>query len=82
MSNRWKQYSGTNHLDNTRIGTLIADNIIVKNAYNGDFTVNGNIIVGNVNAYSISISNVLIDNDVITNGNLTVKNTSTFSGTV
>ena len=81
-STSWKQYGGINYLDNTKLGTIIADNLILKNAYNGDFTVNGNLHVGNITAYSLTISNLSIDNNVLINGNLTTQQTAIFNGNV
>jgi carbonic anhydrase/acetyltransferase-like protein (isoleucine patch superfamily) len=82
MSNTsWKQYGGTNHLDNTRLGTIIANNLILKNAYTGDLTINGNLTVGNVNALSINIVNLSV-NDILIRGNITAQQNSTFLGNV
>jgi hypothetical protein len=82
MSNTWKQYGGTNHLDNARFGTIIADNLILKNSYNGDLKINGNLTVGNINSYSINVGNLSVSNDVLINGNLTTKQDSTFYGNI
>jgi len=53
-SNTWRQYGGTrkqNQLHNLTIGTLVADQVLIRESYAGKFKIPGSIFVGaDVNA--------------------------------
>lgn len=54
-SNSWKNYGGTyknDKLQNVSIGTLVADNIILRQDYASEFVVQGNIVVLGDASYS------------------------------
>ena len=82
MSNNWRQYGGINNLDNSRYGKIIADEIILKNGYNGDLNINGNLNVGNIIGYSLITNNLSINNDITISGNITTNNNAIFNGDV
>jgi hypothetical protein len=80
MSNTWKQYSGINKLDNTRLDSIVANNLILKNGYNGDLKIIGNLMVGNITAFNINLNNLSISNDISIDGNLIANNNAIFNG--
>jgi len=65
-SNTWRQYGGTrkqNQFHNLTIGTLVADQVLLRESYAGKFKIPGSIFVGadvnaigNVYAFSSSIT--------------------------
>ena len=93
MSNNWKQYGGTKNLskdNNITTHTLVCDNITLKSAYVGTFTIDGDLVVtnngtfgknvdisGNLTAESIQINTGLIFSDLLVNGNLEVEKNTT-----
>ena len=62
MSNSWKKYGGINNYDNLsniNVNSLVANNISLRNPYQGIFTICGELIVSN---------NVYFNNDLYING--------------
>ena len=62
MSNSWKKYGGINNYDNLsniNVNSLVANNISLRNPYQGIFTICGELIVSN---------NVYFENDLYITG--------------
>jgi predicted acyltransferase (DUF342 family) len=78
-SNTWRQYGGTrkqNQFHNLTIGTLVADQVLLRESYAGKFKIPGSIFVGadvnaigNVYAFGSSVTTF----DTYTGKNLFVK---------
>jgi hypothetical protein len=86
----WKTFGGIGQIKNGNINakTISTDNIILKKSYQGDFNVNGNILVSNnvdicgnllVNGYSklndVSMNSLFVNGNTFLNGNVTLNQT-------
>jgi hypothetical protein len=79
MSNTWKQYGGIRKQDkfhNLNIGTLVADQVLLRESYAGKFKIPGSIYVG-ADVYTIgntySYQNLYTSYDNFVGKNLYVK---------
>lgn len=72
----WKKYGGINNYDNVthlNVNSITTNDISIKNAYNGDFNIDGKLIVSDSSEIKNNINvknNLYVENDLFTKNKL------------